>query len=212
MRNNYLAVIIYIAVIIFGTGCAKTVTPIFPVGRQIVVDVTYGATVDAIACSYYFIFNNVQAPQLPFMPIQFVEPGTISLQPDIDHYTNYYPSWANVVILDGNTLYLIKAPYTSEAVPTREVIAMRNTSQPNKIIFSIPLDKIAPTGNRLFFDFVTVDKTTKLVKDNLSALNSSPSPYYIFTISDSTASASDEPTSTVSYESEDLTDWRILIQ
>lgn len=197
--------------LIFTAGCAKVVTPVFDPGKNLTIAVNFKDNIDTVANKYYIMFNNNTAPLPPFMPVQFVEPGDIPSQPEVDYYGVYYPTWKNYIVLDGNTFYLIKGPYTSEALPTKEVIATWNGSEPRKIMVTISLDKLAPTTDMLNFDIVTVDKTTKLVKDNLSSLNSTPSSYYIFTISDSTAAGSDEATPGIP-GSLDILDWRMLIQ
>jgi hypothetical protein len=73
------------------------------------------------------------------------------------------------------------------------------------------MSRLGTLTERLNFDFVTVDKSSKLVKDNLSPLNSSPSTSYVFTITDSTATGSDEETSGIP-ESVDILNWRMTVQ
>ena len=210
-RITGLLFIVGLLFVIMLCGCAKTVTPLFPAGNHITVSIDYRGNIDPILNRYYIIFNNNAAPKIPFMPIQFVEPGEIAQQPEINYYLDYYPSWKAYIVLDGNALYFVRGPYTSEAVPTKEVMATWSGMEIKRIEVTFNLDKFDSLAERLNFDFVTVDKETKIVKDNLSPLNSSPSPYYVFTIADSTVSGSDE-TTTVTRESLDILDWRVLIQ
>jgi hypothetical protein len=192
-------------------GCAKVVTPVFPPGKHITIEVNYKQNIDTALNKYYIIFNNDAAPQIPFMPIQFVEPGETPAQPEIDYYGQYYPAWKSFIVLDGNAFSFVEGPFTSEAVPTKEVIATWSGAESKRILLTFEINKLGTLTNRLNFDVVSVDKTTKLVKDNLSPLNSSPSTSYVFTISDSTATGSDEETSGIS-ESGDILYWRVLVQ
>ena len=114
-------------------------------------------------------------------------------------------------MLDGNAYSFVKGPFTSEAAPTREVIATWSGVDSKKLLITFNMDKLGTLTERLNFDFISVDKTTKIVKDNLSPLNSSPSTSYVFTISDSTATGSDEGTPGI-IESADILNWRILVQ
>jgi hypothetical protein len=210
--GNYLVIGIWSLVIATALcGCAKVVTPVFPAGKHITIEVDYKGNIDTTLNKYYIIFNNDTAPLLPFMPIQFVEPGETPAQPDVDYYGQYYPTWKSFVVLDGNAFSFVKGPFTSEAVPTREAIATWSGAQSKQILLTFNMDKLGTLTNRLNFDIVSVDKATKLVKDNLSPLNSSPSTSYVFTISDSTATGSDEETPGIS-ESADILYWRVLVQ
>jgi hypothetical protein len=192
-------------------GCAKVVTPVFPAGKTITIEINYKGNIDTTANKYYILFNNNASSQLPFMPIQFVEPGETPSQPDVDYYGQYYPTWKSFIVLDGNAFSFVKGPFTSEAVPTKEVIATWSGADPKKILLTFDMSRLGTLTERLNFDFVSVDKATKLIKDNLSPLNSSPSTYYVFTISDTTASGSDEETPGIS-ESGDILNWRVLVQ
>ena len=193
------------------SGCAKVVTPVFPPGKHITIEINYKDNIDTTLNKYYILFNNNSAPLLPFMPTQFVEPGETPAQPEVDYYGQYYPTWKNYVVLDGNAFSFIKGPYTSEATPTKEVIATWSGVDPKKILLTIDTSKLGTLTERLNFDFVTVDKATKLVEDNLSPLNSSPSTSYVFTISDTTASGSDEATPGIR-QSADILNWKVLVQ
>ncbi len=210
--GNYLVIGTWSLVIAAALcGCAKIVTPVFPAGKHITLEINYKQNIDTALNKYYIIFNNDAAPQIPFMPIQFVEPGETPAQPEIDYYGQYYPAWKSFIVLDGNAFSFMEGPFTSEAVPTKEVIATWSGAESKRILLTFEIDKLGTLTNRLNFDVVSVDKTTKLVKDNLSPLNSSPSTSYVFTISDSTATGSDEETSGIS-ESGDILYWRVLVQ
>lgn len=192
-------------------GCAKVVTPVFTAGKHITIEVNYKGNINTTLNKYYIIFNNNTAPLIPFMPTQFVEPGETPAQPEIDYYGQYYPSWKSYVVLDGNAFSFIKGAFTSEAVPTKEVIATWSGADSKQVLITFEMSKLGTLTERLNFDFVAVDKSSKLVKDNLSPLNSSPSTSYVFTITDSTATGSDEETSGIP-ESVDILNWRITVQ
>jgi hypothetical protein len=210
--GNYLVIGIWSLVIAaMLSGCAKVVTPVFTAGKHITMEINYKANIDTTANKYYIIFNNNSSPLLPFMPVQFVEPGETPAQPDVDYYGQYYPTWKSYVVLDGNSFSFVKGPFTSEAVPTKEVIATWSGAQSNQISITFDMSRLGTLTERLNFDIVSVDKTSKLVKDNLSPLNSSPSTSYVFTITDTTATGSDEATPGIP-ESVDILNWRILVQ
>lgn len=208
---KYSFVICVLSFVICSCGCAKVVTPVFKAGKTITIMIDYKGNIDPIQNKYYILFNNDSAPNIPFMPIQFVEPGDIPSQPDVDYYGQYYSTWKSFIVLDGNAFYFVRGPYTSEAVPTREVFATWSGAQTKQIMLSFNISKLGTLTNRLNFDFVSVDKATKLVEDNLSSLTSSLSPYYIFTISNSTVSGSDEVVPGIR-DSLNILDWRVLIQ
>jgi len=208
-RILFIIVILSFATML--SGCAKVVTPIFTAGKHITMEINYKGNIDTINNKYYLIFNNNSAPLLPFMPVQFVEPGETPAQPDVDYYGQYYPTWKSYVVLDGNSFSFVKGPFTSEAVPTKEVIATWSGAQSSQIFITFDMSRLGTLTERLNFDFVSVDKTSKLVKDNLSPLNSSPSTSYVFTITDTTATGSDEATPGIP-ESVDILNWRILVQ
>jgi hypothetical protein len=193
------------------SGCAKVVTPVFPPGKQLTIEINYKASIDTSVNKYYILFNNNAAPLLPFMPTQFVEPGETPAQPEVDYYGQYYPTWKSYIVLDGNALSFVKGPYTSEATPTKEVVATWSGADSKRILLTLDMSKLGTLTERLNFDFVTVDKVTKLVEDNLSPLNSSPSTYYVYTISDTTASGTDEATAGIK-ESADILNWKVLVQ
>ena len=193
------------------SGCAKVVTPVFPPGKHITIEINFKDNIDTTQNKYYILFNNNSAPIIPFMPTQFVEPGETPAQPDVDYYGLYYSTWRNYVVLDGNAYSLVKGSFTSEATPTKEVIATWSGADPKKIFLTINMSKLGTLTQRLNFDFVSVDKTTKLVEDNLSPLNSSPSTYYVYTISDTTASGTDEETAGIR-PSADILSWKVLVQ
>jgi hypothetical protein len=91
------------------------------------------------------------------------------------------------------------------------VIATWSGAQSKQILLTFDMSKLGTLTERLNFDFVSVDKTSKLVKDNLSPLNMSPSTSYVFTITDTTATGSDEETPGIP-ESIDILNWRVLVQ
>lgn len=211
-RYSYLLLVISsFAIVCMLSGCAQTVTPVFQAGKYITIEIDFKANIDTIQNKYYMFFNNNAAPQIPFMPIQMVEPGDIPSQPDVDYYGQYYSTWTNFIVLEGNAFTLVKGPYTSEATPTREVLATWSGADPKQILFTFDISKFGPLTDRLNFDFVTVDKATKLVEDNLSPLNSSPSTNYVYTISNSIASGSDEATPGIR-ESGDILNWKVMVQ
>ncbi|MFH1710299.1 MAG: hypothetical protein ABH860_04420 [bacterium] len=187
------------------------VTPVFTAGKHITIEINFKENIDTTLNKYYILFNDNSAPLMPFMPIQFVEPGETPSQPEVDYYGQYYPTWKSYVVLDGNTFSFVKGPFTSEATPTKEVLAIWSGAQLKQILLTFEMSRLGTLTERLNFDIVSVDKTSKLVKDNLSPLNSSPSTYYVFTISDTTAAGSDETTTGIS-ESMDILDWRVLVQ
>jgi hypothetical protein len=209
--TNKVLIMLLIVILTFASGCAKTVTPEFESGKQLSIYATFRGNIDTIQNKYYILFRNDASPQVPFAPNQFIEPGEKPLEDTIDYYATYLPTWKNFIVLDGNTFYFVQPPYTSEAYPTKEVLAVWSGADTNQMTISFPLSKLAPNTNRLYFDIVTVDKTTKMVNDNLSPLNNSPSSYYVFTIKDSIVSGKDE-TSIVSRESLDIIDWGVSIQ
>lgn len=214
MKDSRLKVFILTALLLFSAGCSRTVTPLFPAGKNITIDINFRGGIDTgdYGNRYYIIFNNNSAPNIPFMNtgVQFVEPGIIPDQPDIDYYGKYYSTWKNYIVLDGNTYSLVYGPFTSEAVPTKETIATWNANEPGRMLVSFDIGRLGVLTDRLNFDFVTVNKETKMVMDNLSIDNKSLSSYYIFTIADSAASGSDEVIGTS--ESADFTYWRVVIQ
>lgn len=197
------------------SGCAQTVTPVFAPGKSITMDIYYRGDIDTASNKYYLIFNKNAAPQIPFeyVGVQFVEPGVKPDQPEVDYYGKYYPTWMAFIVLDGPTYYFVHGPFTSEAVPTREAIAERSGLEKNRILLTFDLDKIGSftQNDRLHFDIVSVDKASKMVKDNLSLDNRSPSSKYVYTIQDTVAFASDEAIAGT-WESLDISNWRILIQ
>ena len=205
----------FVTLVIFAvavlSGCAQTVTPVFNAGKYITIEIDFKANIDTIQNKYYMFFNNNAAPQIPFMPVQMVEPGDVPSQPDVDYYGRYYSAWTNFIVLDGNAFTLVKGPYTSEAVPTREVLATWSGADSKQILFTFDISKLGALTDRLNFDFVTVDKAAKLVNDNLTFLNSSPSTNYVYTISNSIASGSDEATPGIR-ESEDILNWKVMVQ
>ncbi len=192
-------------------GCAKVVTPVFPPGKHITIEIDFRSNIDTSLNKYYILFNNDSAPILPFMPTQFVEPGDTPAQPDVDYYGQYYPTWKSYVVLDGNAFSFVKGSFTSEATPTKEVIATWSGADPNQILLTINMSKLGTLTERLNFDFVTVDKGTKLVEDNLSPMNSSPSTSYVYTISGTTVSGSDEVDTGIS-PSADILNWKVMVQ
>jgi len=205
--------ILYILIVLmpFLTGCAKVVTPVFEPGKHITFDINFRGDLDTVQTRYYIIMNHASAPQVPFAPVEFIEPGEKGSDPNEDYFGKYYPTWSHYIVLDGNTLYFVSSPYTYEAIPTKEVLAIWNAYDPKNILLTFDMSKLGTLGNRLYFDVITVDKETKMVKDNLSPLNNALSPYSIFTISDTTAAGSDEMI-TGTWEARDIINWRVLIQ
>ena len=209
---RWIFVICALSFVIILCGCAKVVTPVFAPAKTITLDINYRGNIDTILNKYYIIFNKNSAPQIPFMPEQFVEPGEIPAQTEVDYYGKYYPSWMGFIVLDGNSFSYVGKPFTSEAIPTKEVIATWSGAEVKRIFLTINIGRIGTftDKDRIHFDFITIDKSSKLVRDNLSTLNSSPSPCSIFTISDSSASGSDE-TTTVTRESLDILNWKVMV-
>jgi hypothetical protein len=189
------------------------VTPEFQPGKSITLNINYMNNLDTINYKYYMIFNKNASPVIPFDPTQFVEPGETATNPDIDYYNGYYNSWMDYIVLDGNTFYLVRSPFTSEAIPTKEAIATYGGPASSSILITLDLSRLGNfvDADRLTFDFLTVDKAAKIVKDNLSLDNKSLSSNYVFTISNSVVSGNDE-TSTITSESWDIGSWRVLIQ
>lgn len=211
LRFPIIFSILIVSIMIMLSGCASVVTPVFPPGKHITVEINYKGNIDTINNKYYIMFNNNAAPNIPFMPVQFVEPGDTPSQPDIDYYGQYYTTWKSYIVLDGNSFSFVKGPFTSEATPTKEVIATWSGADSKKLLITFNMDKLGKLTERLNFDFISVDKATKLVEDNLSPLNSSPSTSYVFTITNTTATGSDEETPGIS-ESADILNWRVLVQ
>ncbi len=203
----------HLSLLILLCGCAKVVTPEFQPGKTITINVNFMSALDTINNKYYIIFNKNAAPQIPFDPNQFVEPGEIAQQPNIDYYGQIYPTWMDYIVLDGNTFYLVAPPYTSEAIPTREALATINGPYSNSFMLTLDLSRLGNfvDSDRLNFDILSVDKTAKIVEDNLSLDNRSPSSYYVFTITNSVVTGSDETMSTTA-EAWDIGTWRVMVQ
>jgi hypothetical protein len=209
-RQRLSALFALTFILCFASGCAKMVTPVFDAGKHITIDVNFKGAIDTVNIDYYILFNANTTPKIPFDPTQFIEPGEVPQQPEIDYFTSYFNSWGQYMKLSGNTFFFAKPPFTSEAIATKEVVAILSGADPKRFSITFNMDKLAPYGDKIFFDVVTVDKSTKMVKDNLAQIVKGLSPYYVFTINDSVVSATDE-TAAISPESADIVDWRVLV-
>lgn len=209
-KQKFIVLLVMSLILCFSGGCAKVVTPVFDAGRNMTIDVNFRAAIDTVSNDYYILFNSVTTSKIPFDPVQFIEPGEVPQQPEIDYFTNYFNSWGEYIKLSGNTFYFAKPPYTSEVIATKEAIAILSGADPKRFTITLNMDKLAPYGDKIYFDIVTVDKSSKMVKDNLAQIVKGISPYYVFTINDSIVSATDE-TAAISPESADILDWRVIV-
>jgi hypothetical protein len=203
--------------ILFSCGCSKTVTPIFQPGKTITIDISFNNNIDSVSNKYLILFNKNASSQLVFNPDQLVEPGEAPDIVKVDYYGAIYPTWLRYIVLDNGKLFFVSGPFTSEAAPTKEVIAAQMVKENNRLLINLDMSKfgVFASNDRLNFDIVTIDRTTgvksKIVKDNLTFDNKSISSYSIYTITNTSASGSDE-VMTGTVEAGDITNWRILIQ
>jgi hypothetical protein len=208
----------YIIILIAGlmlvaAGCSRTVTPLFPEGKTISLNIDFKDNIDGVNNNYYIIMRSAAAPNIPFTPIEFNEPDDTPSQPEIDYFGDYFSTWDYYFLLEGNTIYLASGPFvTSEAV-TIEAIASWPGNKPKNLFITYDITRLYPTAvpNMLYFDVVTVDNENKTVKDNLSTVNSSLTSQYIDTTYAGTfVKGSDEETEGINM-SLDIINWNVTI-
>ncbi|MFC1559852.1 hypothetical protein ACFL4F_01965, partial [Candidatus Margulisiibacteriota bacterium] len=192
----------------FASGCARTVTPPFSPGKTITFNVDFKEDIDPSVYRYYIIINSSEVVQLPFMPIEFIEPGDIPSQPEIN-YQDYYDTWDYYFVLEGNAIYFATGPFSTSEAVTKEAIATWTGNEPKKLQISYDIGRLypSPTPTVLYFDFVTVGFSDKIVKDNLSPSNSGPSTQYInTTYAGAYVNGSDEDIGSGDF---DITNWSV---
>lgn len=204
--------LLIVAALLLIAGCAKSVTPLFPLGKTITFDINFKENIDTAANRYYVIMRCSAAPRIPFTPIEFVEPSETPSQPDVNYFADYYSTWDNYLVLEGNTIYLAPGPFVSTEAVTRETVAIWNGSETKKIQVSFDISRLNLPANLLYFDFVTVDHSSRIVRDNLSKVNNTPSSQYIDTnYSGTFVNGSDEATEGIPCYL-DILNWSVTVQ
>ncbi|MBU1026577.1 MAG: hypothetical protein KKA31_02485 [Candidatus Margulisbacteria bacterium] len=209
--------LVFCFLIIFTSGCAKTVTQLVTYGDEMVVEVTLRGNVDIGANRYFLIVSSDPAYKVPLPAPDYledapelIEPGdTPSIGSVEAYYTNFYNTWSGYVILDPSGFTMVKGPFVVGTTPTREVLSSL-TEISSILTFSFRLGRMfATVPDQVYFDFVTVpwpDGNIKIPTDHLPSSNN-----YILKISGSLVTIDDE-TDLDLEASEDIVNCRVEIQ
>lgn len=174
-----LVLFILSVLIIWGWGCARTVTPLVSYGQQMTVTVTLRGTLESYANRYLLVLsanNNFQIPDFPNFDLntpEFIEPGMIPLAGNTaDYYTKYYSTWAGYVVLDRNQFFSVKGPFVYGQTVSREVFS--NVSTPNTVIsFTFSVNRVFDIiPDTIYFDFVSVpwpNNAQKIAADHINS-------------------------------------------
>jgi len=213
VKTNRYWLITMVFILMMLSGCARTVTPLFPLGKTIIFDVNFKEDIDGSANRYYVILRSSSSAQIPFTPIKFIEPDDIPDQPEVN-YADFYGTWNYYFVLEGNTVYLASGPFSTTEAVTKETIAIWNGSEPRNIRISYDIERLfpSPTPTALYFDFVTVGISDKIVKDNLSPVTGNVSTQNINTTYAGTfVTGSDEATPGIP-GALDISGWSVSVQ
>jgi len=186
-----------ISILVFNSGCAKTVTQIVTYGDQLVVEVTLRGTMDINQNRYFMVLSANSNFQIPLPPpdnieFEFIEPGMSPQQGSVEaYYTNYYSTWSGYVAVDPGGYFTVMGPFVQGQTVTREVLAGLGDVS-SKLVFNFPLSRIfsGTVPDNIYFDFVTVNWPTggqKIAADHLTSTNA-----YISKITGSIQTIQDE--------------------
>ena len=170
-----------ISILVFNSGCAKTVTNPYAYNAQMVVEVTLRGTMDIVLHRYFMVLSSDPNFKIPLPPpdnieFEFIEPGMAPQQGSIEAYfTNFYSTWAGYVAVDPGGYFTVMGTFIQGQAVTREVLTGLGDIS-TKISFNFPLSKIFPSTvpNPIYFDFVSVDWPTsdqKFAADHLTSTN-----------------------------------------
>lgn len=184
-------------VLMLSFGCARSVTQIVAYGEQMLVEVTLRGTIEADANRYFLVLASSPNFKVPLPPpdnisYEFIEPGTEPrLGTSADYYANYYATWEGYVIAEPGGYFLVKGPFVSGVMPTREVITSLGEAG-SQLKFNFNLSRIfgAAVPASIYFDFVSVPWPTdaaKLPADHLNSTNA-----YVSKVAGSTVPIDDE--------------------
>ncbi|MFH1361176.1 MAG: hypothetical protein ABIH69_00750 [bacterium] len=166
MKYLHLTFVICLLVITAagGVGCAKTVTSIVPYGEQITVAATLRGAVDVANNRYFLVLSNSSSYKVPLprpdiieATPEFIEPGLTPIVGTAEaYYSAFFSTWSSYFVIDSGGYTLVKGPFSSSTVATREVIAnldeatttLNFTCQLSRIFGSVP--------DQIYFDFVAV--------------------------------------------------------
>jgi hypothetical protein len=176
--------ILSFAFILFSSGCARTVTPLWTYGDQMLVEVTMKGAIATNANRYFLALSLDPNYKIPLPPPdldqeapEFIEPGMTPLvgSPEA-YYTKFFSTWSGYIVLDLNEYYLAKGPFVINQSFTREVISVLEETG-EKITFSFRLEQMfgaLPDQTQIYFDFVSVpwpDGEEKIPTDHLPSTN-----------------------------------------
>ncbi|MFA5928785.1 MAG: hypothetical protein WC838_05775 [Candidatus Margulisiibacteriota bacterium] len=180
MQNKvYYSIIILLAV--FLSGCASVVTQKDLVGNKLRVEITFAGPVSAQA-RYYFVFSYNSEPLfpdvnlLPYLigPGESYDPQAIivgdSRREISYYYQNYFSSWGDYVLLEGNSFYLTKGAFPAVASDNvhygfqRSVLERDQSADVNKIVLYFDLTNLnrGTAFANCYFNLLAVDANRKL--------------------------------------------------
>ena len=107
---------------------------------------------------------------VPFIPFELVPPGEAVTDTQINYFTDFYSSWTDYALVQGQVAQLIRGPFTSGGTP--EALQLSEFTRPTNSTFSLTyaLNRMsfgATTPEFLYIDIVSVGRDNK-VADNLS--------------------------------------------
>ncbi|MCX5726178.1 MAG: hypothetical protein NT030_03165 [Candidatus Saganbacteria bacterium] len=200
--------VIGICLVIFISGCGRTVTEKIPFGDQITFNLNFRGDIDLAGNKYFIVISSQEAFQIPFLPYEFIEPGIPPADPStILELYKYYGTWGGYTVVDSGTIYLVKGPFISSGESYARSQVGGITEVNKKLTVSFSLERLFPGSPPpvIYFDFVSVD-TSRFLKDHLS-----PPSQYISAYKNMIVTGSDEADFRID-KSLDILDWVVTIQ
>jgi hypothetical protein len=182
MKFGIYLVIVSWLLVIFPSGCARTVTPLVTYGEQVKVEVTLRGDMDVAANRYFLVLSSDPHYAVPLPPPdmreetpEFLEPGDTPLIGTVEaYYANFYSTWSGYVLLGPGGYSLVEGPFAVAGSATRETFSPVGAIS-NRITFTFDLKKVfAVAPDAIYFDFVAVpwlEGLEKIPVDHLPSLN-----------------------------------------
>ncbi|OGB86922.1 hypothetical protein A3J44_06700 [candidate division WOR-1 bacterium RIFCSPHIGHO2_02_FULL_45_12] len=164
MQNKSIILVLAI-VMLFGFGCARTVTSIVDYGDHMIVDVTLRGTLEVETNRYFMVLSSIEGYKVALPPPDIIENAPEFLEPGMTpelgsaeaYYANFYLTWSGYIIVDPGGYSTVKGPFASNLSISREVFSTLGETK-SKIVFTFQLSDIfgAAVPDRIYFDLVSV--------------------------------------------------------
>ncbi len=190
MKRSIFLFLLFVLILTFSFGCAKTVVPKPQIGDQMRIEISFRDKIDTTNNKYYIIIgansvNLMNKGNYFFAPGEVYDIARMDLSTEVQYYYDYFfSSWKDFIKLTNGTFYITNGPFLSFVSHNTFIakylsylaIPSPGSGDEKKLILTFDLSKLSyPLPEQIYFNFVCVDSSSK-IKDLLLASDNKISP------------------------------------